>query len=128
MSKDFIVLDVSGLDLPQENEHLGSFIDQLVGDGQMPEQRVKTETIGEIIRWAGDKFGTSVDASSNWSLWPPIVLAKGRHCTFNLTPAADSITFMMMLTTQCQKLGLILIDPSGNNPYITLPNGGGLLD
>lgn len=127
MSKDFIVFDPTELDLPAK-EHLLTFIHEQVGDGEMPHVRTETPKIRQLIAWAAEKYGAAVDESSLWSLWPPVVLANGRYCTFNLSPAADSITFMMIMSTQCQKQGLILIDPSGNEPFITIPTGGGLLD
>lgn len=128
MSKDFIVFDPSGLESPSSKEVLNEWIDFLVGEGEGCLSDMATEKIGELLSWASGKYGSTVDENSDWSCWPPYLLANGRHCTFNLNPKADSMTFMMNLSDQCKRLGLVMMDPSGREPFITIPSGGGLLD
>lgn len=127
MSKDFIVFDLADTEFPHGEAELLEYVDLAVGVGEeYPDEA--TEKVEEILNWAGGKFGSTLDADSQWASWPPSVLAEGRHCTFNLCPTADSMTFMMLLCQQCQRLGLLMIDPSGRKPFITIPGGGGLLD
>ncbi len=128
MSKDFIVFDPTHLEITREKSQLLDQIHKIVGDGEHDKHVVGTKNITELIDWASQKFGTAVAGDSQWTLWPPILLAKGHHLTFNLSLSADSMTFMMMLSDQCKKRNLIMIDPSGREPFITIPGGGGLLD
>ncbi|MGB7325771.1 MAG: hypothetical protein WBD31_12930 [Rubripirellula sp.] len=128
MSQDYIAFDPSDLPAPAELDTLGAWIDSVVGNGQECAADSATDKISELLGWASGKFGDTVDENSMWSCWPPCLLAEGRYCTFNLCPSADSMTFMMLLSDQCKRLGLVMIDPSGRNPFITVPTGGGLLD
>ncbi|MEM7334455.1 MAG: hypothetical protein AAF490_20425 [Chloroflexota bacterium] len=127
MSKDFFVVDPTGLNLPSDKTRLMPFINEQIGDGYADPVGFGTEKINKMIEWAGQKYGASLDDETPWNTWPPILMANGRYLTFNLSIYADSMTFMMILSDECQKLGLIMIDPSGREPFITLPNGGGLL-
>lgn len=128
MSKDFIVFDPAGINpIPPKDELLDTIHD-FVGEGQECPQEMATDRIKEVVLWAGQKCGSTVDADSQWTSWPPSILAAGHHCTFNLYLTADSMTFMMLLSDQCKRLGLIMIDPSGRNPFVTIPGGGGILD
>ena len=128
MSKDFIVFDPTDLGITSEKSRLMAQIHEIVGDGIHENNVVGTENINKLLDWAGQKFGTSIANDSQWTLWPPILLANGHHLTFNLALNADSMTFMMMLSDQCKQLNLIMIDPSGREPFITIPGGEGLLD
>ena len=128
MSKDLVAFDPSGVTpIPAGNDLL-DYIHDAVGDGDPCPRDAATEKIGEVIRWAGQQYGSTVDSHSQWTSWPPTLLADGRHCTFNLSLAADSTTFLMDASDQCKRLGLVLIDPSGRNPLVTTPDGGGILD
>lgn len=126
MSKDYIAFDPSGLDVPPKEE-IQKWIDSQIGEGLASSLEMASEKIKAIIEWAGDKFGSTLEGNQ-WTMWPPMLMAEGRHCTFNLGLNADSMTFMMMLSDQCKKHGLIMIDPSGFNPFVTIPGGGGILD
>ena len=126
MSKDFIVFDLSGTKPIPEAENLLDAIHDLVGEGKPNANTLATEKIEEIVLWASQKYGSEV--GSQWAYWPPSILAAGRHCTFGLSLKADAITFMILLSDQCKRLGLVMIDPSGKNPFITIPGGGGILD
>ena len=128
MSKDFIVFDPSGLEFPSTKEGLNKLIHSLVGQGEECLLDLATEKIDELLSWAGKHYGFNLDEHSNWSSWPPILLANGRYCTFNLSLNAEAMTFMMSLSDQCKRLGLVMIDPSGRDSFITIPFGGGLLD
>jgi len=128
MSKDFVVIDPTGLDPLPPKEELLDWIHAIVGDGQECPTDLATKTLNELVRWASGRFGSTVDEHSTWASWPPSLLADGRHCTFHLSVRADAMTFMMLLSDQCKAFGLLMIDPSGNNPFITIPGGGGLLD
>jgi len=128
MSKGFIVIDPSGLDpLPAANE-LMTRIENYVCLGMEKPDVPPSKNISNILRWASEKYGSIVDDASQWTSWPTSLLATGRHCTFNLCPSANSMTFMMILCGKSKQLGLIMIGLSGKNPFITTPGGGGLLD
>ncbi|NNF00674.1 MAG: hypothetical protein HKN25_16785 [Pyrinomonadaceae bacterium] len=127
MSQDYIVFDPTDLETPAK-EDLIEWINSLVGDGKEDSFDQATKSIVEIVAWAGEKFGAGVNEGSNWTSWPPTLLAGGRHCTFNLDFGADAMTFMMLLSDQCKRLKLVMIDPSGREPFMTIPSGGGLLD
>lgn len=128
MSKDYMVFDFTGLNEFSDKSQLQALIDEQIGDGKASNSISGTEKICEIIDWASQKYGSTVAESAQWNTWPPIVLANGRYCTFNLPLDADSMTFMMILSDQCKEHGLVMIDPSGNERFITIPGGGGLLD
>ncbi|QDT11206.1 hypothetical protein [Planctomycetes bacterium K23_9] len=128
MSKDFIAFDASDLQPPLSAAELSEWIDSVVGAGDASPPDSATPKIGELLEWASGKYGATVDEQSQWTLWPPALLADGRHCTFNLSVKADAMTFMMLMSDQCKRLGLIMIDPSGRNPFITTPGGAGILD
>ena len=128
MSKDFIAFDPTGLDPLPPKEEVLDWIHSVVGDGQERPTDRATDRVNELVRWAGERYGSAVDENSIWTAWPPSLLADGRHCTFHLALHADAITFMMGMSEQCKDLGLLMIDPSGNDPFITIPGGGGLLD
>ncbi|GAB5536607.1 MAG: hypothetical protein Rubg2KO_28560 [Rubricoccaceae bacterium] len=128
MSKDVIAIDPIGLDPLPPKEELLDWVHSIVGDGQNAPSALATPPLNELVTWAGDRFGSTVDADSLWTSWPPSLLASGRHCTFHLDVRADAMTFMMLLCDQCKALGLVMIDPSGKDPFITIPGGSGLLD
>lgn len=128
MSKDFIVFDLSDVDPTPSKERLLEYVNLSVGEGKKCSIDLATENIKQILDWATQRYGSTVDADSLWASWPPTLLAEGLHCTFNLCPSADSMSFMMDLCDQCKGFGLLMIDPSGRNPFITIPGGGGLLD
>ncbi len=128
MSNDYIVFDSTGLKEFPNKSQLQAIIDEQIGGGEANNSVSGTEKICEIIDWAGQKYGSTVAESGQWNTWPPILLANGRYCTFNLSLDADAMTFMMLMNDQCQKHGLVMIDPSGNESFITIPGGGGLLD
>lgn len=128
MSKDLIVFDPSNISPVPHDGELLKVIHELVGEGEESVPGSATDKIRDLVLWAGQKYGASVDQDSQWTLWPPALLADGRHCTFNLGLKADMMTFMMLLADQCKRRGLVLIDPSGRNPFVTTPSGAGILD
>lgn len=128
MSKDLVVFDPTSIRPVSTTDELLEAIHQAVGGGEHRPRETATDKIREVIRWAGEKFGSDVGPDSQWTSWPPVVLADGHHCTFNLSLTADYMTFVMLLSDQCKRLGLVMIDPSGKNPIVTAPGGGGILD
>jgi len=128
MSKDFIAFDPSGVDSPSSKLELLEWIHSFIGEGRECSQDMMTKNLSELMRWASEKYGSTVDEESQWACWPPTLLASGHHCTFHLCPSADAMTFMMIMSDQCKRLGLVMIDPSGRDPFITIPSGGGILD
>lgn len=109
MSKDFIVFDLSGLNSIPSQESLLESVHSFVGNGEEVPIEMATEKINEVLCWATQQYGSSVDSDAHWGAWPPSLLAEGHHCTFNLCLSADSINFMMDLSDQCKRLGLVMI-------------------
>lgn len=127
MSKDFIVFDPSGLGPLPPKQELLAWIHGHVGDGYSAPRDSATENIKKLLQKVAATYGTEVNGGP-WNYWPPTLLANGRHCTFNLSWSVDSTNFCMGLNSECQSLGVVLIDPGGNEPFMTIPGGGGLLD
>ena len=128
MSKDFVVFDPKGLAMPSDKESLLDWIHANVGEGTLSQQETATGSITKLLGWAAEKHGTKVGEEAAWAAWPPSLTSEGRHCTFHLCPWADAMSFTMDLTAACKEYGLIMIDPSGREPFMTIPGGGGLLD
>ncbi len=92
------------------------------------EVRHGTAKVQSIVAEIGQKFGTMPNDENVWAYWPPICLASGRHCTFNLARSSDITNMTISLTDAAKRHELVLLDPQGNNPILTAPYGGGIMD
>ncbi|MGI9410881.1 MAG: hypothetical protein ACR2OV_12460 [Hyphomicrobiaceae bacterium] len=128
MSYDLIIFDADELpDFPSDAAEINTWVNAFVS--QNPDEvQSGTEKVQNFIAEIGRKFGTMTSNESIWTCWPPICLANGRHCTFNVNWSSDIPNLTISLTEAARKYGLVLTDPQGNNPLLTAPNGGGILD
>ena len=128
MSHDLIVFDATDLpDFPREVGAINPWINAFVSNDPH-EVRQGTIKVQHIVADMAQKFGTMSNDRGVWASWPPICLAGGRHCTFNLVRGSDITNMTIELTNAAQKHELVLLDPQGNNPVLTTPNGGGVMD
>ncbi len=127
MSIDLMIFDSVGLAefSPKNSQILNSF-NKYVGANQ--KEDVPTESVRKFIDEVERSYSHIDQSNSPWAMWPPIINANGRHCTFNLTLGADFSNITIRFYNLAKEFNLILIDPQGNNPLISLPWGGGLLD
>ncbi|MGI9386010.1 MAG: hypothetical protein ACR2OX_01135 [Methyloligellaceae bacterium] len=128
MSHDLIIFDADDLtDFPGETGEINAWINAFVSKNP-DEVQHGTAKMQDIIAELAQKFGTMSSDEPIWTYWPPICLANGRHCTFNLASSSDITNMTISLMDTAKKHGLVLIDPQGNNPLLTAPDGGGVLD
>ena len=128
MSHDLIIFDADELpDFPSDAGEINSWINTFVSQHHDEVQR-GTSKVENLIAEMGQKFGTLSRDEPVWAYWPPVCMANGRHCTFNLNRASDIANMTISLTEAAKKHGLIVIDPQGRNPLLTAPTGGGIMD
>lgn len=128
MSYDLILFDPAKLkDFPASGEEVPDWIARHVA-AHPKEERKATRAIRNVLKGLVDTYGDIHAAGAPWAMWPPAILAKGRHCTINLTPGGDPSNMTISLAGRATKAGLVLLDPQGRKSLITSPTGGGVFD
>ena len=128
MSHDLIVFDAGDLTgFPSDVNAINSWINAFVSDDPH-EVRQGTIKVQRIVATMGQKFGAMSNDGGIWTCWPPICLAGGRYCTFNLDRSSDITNMTIELANAAKMHELVLLDPQGKNPVLTTPNGGGVMD
>ncbi len=128
MSYDLIIFDANELPgFPNNSDNINTWINDFVSQDSNEVQR-GTERVQKFIAEMGVKYGTMSCDETIWTCWPPICLANGRHCTLNISLSSDVTNMTISLAEAAKMHGLVLIDPQGNKPLLTAPNGGGILD
>lgn len=128
MSYDLILFDPGKLkDFPRAGDGAAGWIDAYVAAHPKAERKA-TRAIRKVLKGLTDTYGDIHAPGAPWAMWPPAVLAKGRHCTINLALGADVSNLTISLGERAAKAGLVLLDPQGRERLITSPTGGGVLD
>ncbi len=117
MSRDLILFDPSGLaGFDGEAPEINTAIDAYMANSEY-DATDATASIQQFLAETGGNFVGSY------------LSGQGRYCNINQPgDPGNWENTIMSFSARAKKLGLILLDPQGNNPVMSTPNGKGLMD